>query len=169
MESRDPGSLPVRLAARVILLDPDDRVLLMRYDDAPPEGIHWATPGGGLDPGEEYPAAALRELAEETGWTDIALLHEVKQHSRVINFGSRTLLQNERLYLARTEHPRRQIRGVDAMHASDGIAAWRWWTVAELDATHETFWPADLADLIRAEQGTGPRKDPGEANPRPGH
>jgi hypothetical protein len=35
------------------------------------------------------------------------------------------------------------------MHASDGIAAWRWWTLAELDTTREGVWPADLAGLIR--------------------
>jgi hypothetical protein len=58
--------------------------------------------------------------------------------------------QHERLYLARTEESGRPIAGLDAMHASDGIAAWRWWTVAELDATTETVWPAELADLIRS-------------------
>jgi 8-oxo-dGTP pyrophosphatase MutT (NUDIX family) len=70
----DADGLPVRRAARVILLDPQDRVLLMRYDGGPPSGSHWATPGGGLNPGEDYREAAVRELAEETGWTDIVLL-----------------------------------------------------------------------------------------------
>ena len=60
------NGLPVRLAARVVLLDPDDRVLLMRYDDGPPNGSHWTTPGGGLNEGEDFPAGALREIAEET-------------------------------------------------------------------------------------------------------
>ncbi|HUK68242.1 MAG TPA: hypothetical protein VLW50_05735 [Streptosporangiaceae bacterium] len=35
------------------------------------------------------------------------------------------------------------------MHAADGIAAWRWWTLAELDGVVEVVWPAELADLIR--------------------
>ena len=56
--------------------------------------------------------------------------------------------------------PGREIHGVDAMHATDGIAAWRWWTLAELDATSETVWPTGLADLIRQALGracsTGP-------------
>ncbi len=144
------AGLPVRHAARVILLDPQDRVLLMRYDDGRPNGVHWSTPGGGLDPGECYQDAASRELAEETGWTDIALLGEVHRRSQVINHGNWTVLQHERLYLARTDQPGRRITGVEAMHASDGIAAWRWWTVAELDASAEQVWPAELADLIRA-------------------
>jgi ADP-ribose pyrophosphatase YjhB (NUDIX family) len=142
--------LRVRLAARVILLDPDDRILLMRYDDTPPNGRHWSTPGGGLNDGEEYPAAALRELAEETGWSDVELLGEVCRNSFDMEYGGQVVRQNERLYLARTDQACRAIEGVEAMHASDGIAAWRWWTLAELDATGENVWPSGLADLIRA-------------------
>jgi ADP-ribose pyrophosphatase YjhB (NUDIX family) len=143
-------SLPVRRAARVVLLDPDNSVLLMRYDDAPPNGRHWATPGGGVEQGEEYRAAALRELAEETGWDDIALGPEVHRRSVVMEYAGRVLEQHERLYLARTAEPRREITGVDAMHESDGIAAWRWWTLAEMDETDERIWPPELADLVRA-------------------
>jgi ADP-ribose pyrophosphatase YjhB (NUDIX family) len=144
------GPFLERRAARVVLLDPDDRVLLMRYDDDPPNGTHWSTPGGGLNDGEDYPAAALRELAEETGWSDVALLGEVMRRGFDMAYGDQMVHQIERLYLARTDQPRRQIRGVEAMHVSDGIAAWRWWTLAELDSTRESVWPAGLSDLIRA-------------------
>jgi 8-oxo-dGTP pyrophosphatase MutT (NUDIX family) len=139
----------VRRAARVILLDPDERVLLMRYDDGPPNGRHWSTPGGGLDAGEDYRAAALRELEEETGWSDVPLLGEVLRRSFEMMYGGRTVRQVERQYLARTDQACRAIRGVEAMHAADGIAAWRWWTLAELEATDEEIWPADLLNIIR--------------------
>jgi len=142
-------SVFVRRAARVILLDPDDRVLLMRYDDGPPNGCHWSTPGGGLNDGEDYPAAALRELEEETGWGDVRLLGEVLRRSFDMEYAGRIVRQRERLYLARTDQARRAIRGVEAMHAADGIAAWRWWTLDELDATEEQIWPSDLPDVIR--------------------
>jgi 8-oxo-dGTP pyrophosphatase MutT (NUDIX family) len=146
---RRPARLRVRQAGRVILLDPGDRVLLMRYDDSPPNGHHWSTPGGGLNRGESYPAAAARELAEETGWVDIALRDEVHRRTLLMDYGGVPVRQHERFYLARTSQERREIRGVDAMHASDGIAAWRWWALPELDSTTEVIWPPGLAALIR--------------------
>ena len=141
--------LPLRRAARVVLLDPPDRVLLLRYDDDPPNGRHWCTPGGGLNAGEDHVGAAQRELLEETGWDDIALLGEIQRRAVTMEYGGRLVRQHERLYLARTDQDCRQIGDVAAMHAADGIAAWRWWTLAELDGTTEAIWPAELPELIR--------------------
>jgi GrpB-like predicted nucleotidyltransferase (UPF0157 family)/ADP-ribose pyrophosphatase YjhB (NUDIX family) len=59
--------LPQRFAARVIAVDPADRVLLLlhrREDDA--KGT-WITPGGAVDPGETIAEGVSRELFEETG------------------------------------------------------------------------------------------------------
>jgi ADP-ribose pyrophosphatase YjhB (NUDIX family) len=148
--SCDEPGLRVRHAGRVVLLDPDNRVLLMRYDDGPPNGIHWSTPGGGLNQGEDYASAARRELSEETGWTDITVLGEIHRRAHVMEYDDVILRQHERFYLARTDQARRQITGVEAMHVADGIAAWRWWSLAEMDATGEAIWPSGLADLIRA-------------------
>src|SRR5580704_12370259 len=94
--------LPTRHAARVVLLDPDGRVLLMRYDDGPPNGRHWSTPGGGLEPGEDYASAAARELVEETGWTDIEVGAEVHRRDLVMGYAGETVRQHERFFLART-------------------------------------------------------------------
>ena len=153
----EPGSSPsadppvrTRPAGRVLLLDPANRVLLMRYDDAPPNGRHWSTPGGGLEPGEDYAAAAARELAEETGWTDIEVGAEVHRRDLIMGYADETVRQHERIFLARTSPAGREIRGVDAMHESDGIAAWRWWSLAELESTGEVVWPAELPALLRA-------------------
>ena len=147
------AGLPLRRAGRVIVLDPAERVLLLRYDDGPPAGPHWATPGGGLNPGESYAAAASRELTEETGWDGVALLREVHQAVRMLQHGDRTVRQHERHFLARTDQARRELGDVAAMHASDGIVAWRWWTLAELDTTAEVIFPVGLAGLIRSALG----------------
>jgi ADP-ribose pyrophosphatase YjhB (NUDIX family) len=147
------AALPLRYAGRVIVLDPAGRVLLLRYDSAPPDGRYWTTPGGGLNPGESYAAAAGRELAEETGWADVFLLGEVHRQVRTLEHGGRMVRQYECLFLARTDQACRELGDVAAMHASDGIAAWRWWTLAELDVTTEVVWPAGLAGLIRQALG----------------
>jgi len=134
----------------VIVLDPDDRVLLFRYDDGPPNERHWCTPGGGLNDGEDYAAGARRELAEETGWTDVALgEEEVFERTLTMEYAGGIVRQHERFFLARIPHARRGLGEVAAMHVSDGIAAWRWWTLAELDSTEEDIWPSGLAGLIR--------------------
>lgn len=56
----------VRRAARVVLLAPDDRVLLFRYVTAGFDPF-WILPGGECEPGEDFAQGARRELLEETG------------------------------------------------------------------------------------------------------
>jgi 8-oxo-dGTP pyrophosphatase MutT (NUDIX family) len=57
------------------LLDTAGRILLFRFapGDRP---AFWATPGGAVDPGESFKAAARRELLEET-WPDMECGREV--------------------------------------------------------------------------------------------
>ena len=61
------GKPPVRRdTARLIVRDPEGRVLLFRFtpDNRAP---FWATPGGAVDPGETHAQAARRELMELHG------------------------------------------------------------------------------------------------------
>jgi len=57
--------LPYRDAAGIMLLNARDKVFVAQRIDTTAEA--WQMPQGGLDPGEEPSAAALRELEEETG------------------------------------------------------------------------------------------------------
>ena len=141
--------LRLRRAGRVIVLDPEDRVLLFRYDEGPPNGRHWCTPGGGLDEDEDYRAGARRELFEETGWNDVPLGPEVHERTLVMEYADAIVRQHERFFLGRVETVGRELGEVAAMHVSDGIAAWHWWTLAELDATDEVIWPPGLVNLIQ--------------------
>ena len=141
---------PERLAARVIVLDPDDRLLLFRYDDPPPNGRHWNTPGGGLEPGEGFQAGAQRELIEETGWYDVRVLPEVVHRRTVImEHGGRIVRQQEQYFTARVLIARRPLGDVGSMHVTDGIDGSRWWSLAELEATEQAIWPDGLVDLVR--------------------
>ena len=72
--ANDPGAgavLPYRACVGIALLDASGRVFVgRRRADAGPEhvgdGRAWQMPQGGIDPGEDPYAAALRELHEET-------------------------------------------------------------------------------------------------------
>jgi len=145
---------PVRLAGRVIAIDPAGRVLLFYYDDPPPKGKHWATPGGGVEDGEDFYTAACRELTEETGWTDVPVApDEVHVESNVQWAGrpARLLRQYDHYFIGRVPDQDRPLGDVAAMHVIDRIEGHRWWSLDELDATDENIYPNGLADLIRAE------------------
>lgn len=148
----DQTELPVRLAGRVIPIDPSGRVLLFRYDNPPPKGRHWATPGGGVEADEDFYAAASRELTEETGWTDVPVAPGEVLLERNVQWAGglgRIVCQHDHYFVARVAADERPLGEVAAMHVSDGIHEARWWTLAELDATDQAVYPCGLAALLR--------------------
>jgi len=62
----NPPALSRPIAAVLAVVIRGDRFLLVRRSHRPDAG-KWGFPGGKIEPGETIAAAALRELAEETG------------------------------------------------------------------------------------------------------
>ncbi|MEV5784609.1 MULTISPECIES: NUDIX hydrolase [Streptomyces] len=135
---------PLREAARAILLDADDRVLLLRYDE---NGGFWATPGGSLEPGEDDTTATLRELHEELGIDEQAVELGVQLAERTKDHlvGGHPVRQVEKYFLARAS-----TAAVDPSRATqpDNIREYRWWTLTDLRHAKETVYPDGLADLV---------------------
>ncbi|MEJ5946517.1 NUDIX hydrolase N-terminal domain-containing protein [Pseudokineococcus basanitobsidens] len=63
LERRDTGYATPKVDVRGVLVDEDERVLLMRERT---DG-RWSAPGGWADPGDTPSSAVLREVREETG------------------------------------------------------------------------------------------------------
>ncbi|MCU0265668.1 MAG: NUDIX hydrolase [Actinomycetia bacterium] len=157
------SGLVERQASRVLLLDADDRVLLFRGSDPdrPDEGDWWFTPGGGLRRGESHQAAALRELAEETGLTGVPLGPAVWERTCVFWFGPRRYRQHEVFFLVRVDAHDVDVRGFTELERRV-VHEHRWWTVAELTATSARVYPTTIAAELALLLREGPPEHPHE-------
>tara|TARA_Y100000996_G_scaffold380820_1_gene334961 strand:+ start:818 stop:1303 length:486 start_codon:yes stop_codon:yes gene_type:complete len=68
--------LPLRSGVGIVLLNKDNKVLVAKRIDNPKN--FWQMPQGGVDEGENYLAAAYRELEEETSIKNVELISELE-------------------------------------------------------------------------------------------
>ena len=152
---RGDDGLLFREAARVILLDEDDRVLLIRgHDVDQPDRSWWFTVGGGIDDGEDAMAAAVREVREETG---IVLVAARPRRARC-SPGRRSSTSSPST-AGRTRSstwracPRPRSAPVDrggwTELEHDVIDELRWWSLDDLDRVDIEVFPDRLVDLVR--------------------
>lgn len=144
---------------RVLLVDDVERVLLFRSRRPDSGVVFWFPPGGGIEAGEDAPAAARREGGEETGLREVELEADVWHRRHVFVWGGVSYDQRERWFFARVEHFEPDMGGVTEAEKTD-LTAWRWWTVDELAAATDDLAPRDLAVRFRALLRDGPPETP---------
>ena len=68
-------NLPLRNGVGIVVLNKNNKVFVAKRIDNPKN--FWQMPQGGVDEGENFFSAALRELEEETGIKEVELIQEI--------------------------------------------------------------------------------------------
>ena len=147
----DAGALPYRPCAGVMLANRTGRIFVGQRLDSSADA--WQMPQGGIDPGEDAEAAALRELEEETGvhagLVDIIArsrtehLYDLPDDLIGTVWGGRYRGQRQNWFLMRFMG---EDADVDITTPHQEFRAWRW---AELDELERLIVPFKRA-LYRA-------------------
>ncbi|MGA8112398.1 MAG: NUDIX domain-containing protein [Actinocatenispora sp.] len=153
MERTHDGRTVVRrTAARVLLIDGADRLLLVQGSDPyrPEVGRWWFSLGGGVEDGETLEAAALREVREESGIDDVTLGPLVWRRSAEFPFlADRYVYQREHYFVGWTTSTDTRDAGWTEYERQQ-LSQMRWWGADELASTDEVIAPAQLPALLPA-------------------
>lgn len=138
-------------SARLLVISPHKRVLLFRFvhTKGPLSGEdYWATPGGGLETGETFEAAAIRELKEETGFDAVALRMSASVREFPLQLpDGETVLARERYFTVdvKCEQISRHAWTVQEIEV---MRDHRWWSRDDLINASDIIYPENLLDLL---------------------
>ncbi|SFZ72370.1 NUDIX hydrolase [Chitinimonas taiwanensis] len=142
--------MQTRYSARLIIVDGAGRLLLFLYQDEH-QAPFWATPGGELKPGEDYAAAAARELYEETGLR-LPIGPMLKQREADYAVArSVTARWQEQYYLVACPAPTTIFAADWTEEEQHTIQRWQWWDIEQLQqAPPGLFKPEWLPELLES-------------------
>jgi 8-oxo-dGTP pyrophosphatase MutT (NUDIX family) len=144
--------LPVRHAARVLLVDGDDRLLLFRSPITAAGHAFWYPVGGEVEAGESHEQAVVREAFEETGLERLALGPEILRRRFVFHWREHVWDARERWWLSRVQHFEPVFSGMEAVEIGD-FTDCRWLSLDDLAAVQaagDVLAPANLLELLPA-------------------
>jgi 8-oxo-dGTP pyrophosphatase MutT (NUDIX family) len=153
-------NLPIlrRSAVRVVVVDCHGTVLLFHTSDRfhPDLGRWWELPGGGIDAGETYREAAVRELREETGIAITPSQVGPPTWRRAASFrhrGGRNV-QDEVIVAVRLAVPGPEVDESQRLeYERENYFGFRWWPVAEVARAaagpgRQRFYPGRLPEFL---------------------
>jgi 8-oxo-dGTP pyrophosphatase MutT (NUDIX family) len=162
-----PDDLPLveRTVVRLVVLDTLDQVLLFHTRDPtyPELGSWWELPGGGIEAGETYLEAAVRELREETG---IEVDGEqvgapTWQRHATFRYRGERRLQHEAVVTLRLADEAPSVSGALRVgYENEDYVGYRWWPVVEIGESDERFYPGRLPELVRVHLDGQPIDEP---------
>lgn len=133
-------------SARALLVDPQDRVLLIKLAFNAQQTV-WLTPGGSLHPGESFEDALRREIREETGLTLAQPGHWVWTSPKRIVRDGLPVDTLARVYIQRVPNFLAEPTALTSAER-DSFRELRWWSIDEIAQSRETFIPRTLARLL---------------------
>jgi 8-oxo-dGTP pyrophosphatase MutT (NUDIX family) len=142
----DTAPIP-RPAARALMVDQHQRLLLFGTEEWRPGTTLWIPPGGGVNPGESFEDAVIREVWEETGLRGVEVGACVWTRSHVFHWQEKDWQAQERYFIVRCETFTPSRDNLEA-HEETFLAHHRWWDPAEMAASKDYFVPRRLAMLL---------------------
>jgi 8-oxo-dGTP pyrophosphatase MutT (NUDIX family) len=136
-----------RPSARIICLDDEGRILVLRWRDPFDGSTKWEPPGGGIEAGETPLEAARRELIEETGLPGDLIEPRPVEIARTFRWNGRDHEHTEWFYLART--PTTEVRPAGLRpDERDNFLGYRWFSLEEIRLSSERIEPIQLLEVI---------------------